>query len=138
VESENAVIHSGPKPHMANFPKLERYLAINLIAKYAKQHPDAPYKYVELGASLTAKGLFESDTSLEQAGYGIVKYSVWRSPEHKATYLKSLDVFRRTESGRKVFYNHMDGLLHKVEQEVSGRLNPYMAEYLTRRNVENG
>jgi len=137
MDRQNAVINSQrdskTTAYMANFPTIKDYMLVNLIVKYAKAHNDAPYPYILLGAELTTRGMIEADNSLAQAGNGIIRYSIWRSQEHKDTYLETLNVFRRTESGRKVFYKHMNDMLTKVEQEVSGEVNPYMTGYLTRR-----
>ena len=99
---------------LADFPGIDRYVALHYLAEFSAAHKNAPYRLLDKAATLTAKGSLELDNRLWAAGTNIVRYEIWRGPSYLEAYLEATKSFLGSKKRRQEFEQQIRSVLQET------------------------
>ena len=111
--------------------RLEIYITLHYQAVFTiKFHPDAPFRYIDTAARMYARGLLESERrrqpieahGLTSIGIDMLRYEIWKGPEHTKAYFKSLERYKLSKIEVQRRFAEIDEIDDDFYDELAGAI----------------
>ena len=111
--------------------RLEIYITLHYQAVFTiKFHPDAPFRYIDTAARMYARGLLESERrrqpieahGLTSIGIDMLRYEIWKGPEHTKSYFKSLERYKLSKIEVQRRFAEIDEIDDDFYDELAGAI----------------
>lgn len=110
---------------------LEIYITLHYQAVFTiKFHSDAPFRYIDTAARMYARGLLESERrrqpleahGLTRIGIDMMRYEIWKGPEHTKAYFKSLERYKLSKTEVQRRFAEIDEIDDDFYDELAGAI----------------